>query len=193
MEQKKRQLDQYAEEHHDGSIKKAIWDLLHTADKDTFHEYVKEMNEEEASFTLDLIEYHTIRKLGGEENYEIAYRAEELSQQIGISSADVKPDTPNPFKKALLCSILLILGAIVLPVVLLMILNSMGAEAGWVYAVSSIAIGLCSMNLATALIKFCKFRKMQRLLASLPEPQKDLEPPTFEECMAFCRDKYAKK
>ena len=118
---------------------------------------------------------------------------EVLSQQIDISPDDVKPDTANPFKKALLCSILLILGAIVLPVVLLMILNSMGAEAGWVYAVSSIAIGLCSMNLATALMKFCKFRKMQKVLSSLPEPKKDMENPTFEECMAFFTDKYAKK
>ena len=193
MEQKKRQLDQYAEVHHSGNKKKAIWDLLYTSDKQTFEKYVEEMNEEEASFTLDLIEHSVICKLGGEENYKLAYRAEELSQQIGISPDDVKPDTANPFKKALICSLLLISGAIVLPVALLMIFNSMGAETGWISTLSSIAIGLCSMNLATVLMKFCKFRKMQKLLSSLPAPKKDLENPTFEECMAFYRDKYAKK
>lgn len=191
MEQKKRMLDQYAEEYHEGNVKKAIWDLVHNADKDTFRKYTVEMTEEEAGFTLDLVELRTIKNVGDEEMYKLAYKAEELSQQINISVDDIQLDSPNPFKKKLLFSVFLIVAAVILPVALMLILKKQGVPAGWLGAVSACAIGLSSMKLATELLNSCKFRKLKKLVAIIPSREEALarqkESPYlfFEECMEY--------
>lgn len=190
MEKETRKLQQYADLHHNGDVKKAIYDLVYHGEKSDFHQYVEEMTEEEATFSLDLVEFSVIRKLGGLENYRKAHKAEQLAGIIGVSADDIQPDTPNPFRKPLIRGFLLLLCAIVLPVILVAVLRNMQMGYSWILAAQSICIGLCAMHMATALLHFFRFRKMKKLLAELPDPDREVPQPTFEECLAFCAEKY---
>lgn len=153
-----RKIDRLAQEKFNGDIQETIKYLLHNSQSSEFHEYINEMTEAEASYTLDCIEEHTIEKVGGIENYKALYKREEQINSLNMTFEEVRDAKTNPFKKKLIKSLI---GMFIIQglSISLMLLGDSGPMLGTIVATSS---GLWAMAVASNLIDFLKFKKVKK-------------------------------
>lgn len=173
-------LKVYADAHWNGDRYRAIYELLHSGKENVFDEYVDELTQDEADFAFMVLHTGAVRVLGGEENFRKQVKAEQLALSLGTDTDTVAAAKRNPYAKSLWLSLVLLAAAIVLPPLLALLF----ADRSWLYVFQAIAIGLAAGECAEKLLRTLRWRKIRRLLASIPAAPKDVAPPTYAECLA---------
>ena len=184
MNRKNDLLQSYADEQWDGDRRRAVYELLFHAGEGAMDPYVDGMNREDATFVYHMMRLHAIRSYGSEAVYKKALEAEALAHQLKVTTDDVRAGKGEPGKKRLLIDIGILSAVVVLPPLISLALTAMDLSSEWLFTLQSILITLCSLNVTGDLLARGRYRKLKKLLSKLPEPSKDITPPTFEECLA---------
>ena len=177
-------LKAYADAHWEGDRYRAIYELLHSGQENVFDEYVDELTQEEADFAFTVVRTGTVRAMGGEENFRKQLKAEQLAIKLNTDTQTVAAAKHNPYRKSLWLCLALLVAAIVLPP----LLASLFADRDWLYVVQAIAIGLAAGECAEQLLRTLCWRKIRRLLATIPAAPEALTPPTYQECLDAYRE-----
>ena len=180
MSETEKKLQEYADTHCQGDRRRAIYELMHTGQEGSFDPYVDELSQEEANFTLAIIQLNMIKASGGEENFRKYWKAEELATKLDTSTQAVEQDGKNPFLRKLLWGLLVMACAVVIPIVLM----NIWADATWLPGLQSVLIGLASLQLADGLVNTLRFCRLKRKVKNLPPLQENTEPASYEECLA---------
>lgn len=184
MEKRPETLQSYADKHCGGDRCMAMHRLLFTGGDGALDYYVREMTAEERNFVTAMVQLQDIRAFGGEANFQSVLKAEKLAASLEVSTKDIREGMENPFRKNLRKELLKLAAAVVLPAVGALVLKLLGYGYEWIFAVQAILIGLGAMNTAAALLLFFRYRKLEKLVAQLPQPQPTDTYPTYEECRA---------
>ena len=171
MDKKPETLQSYADKHCGGDRCMAMHRLLFTGGDGTLDYYVREMTAEETNFVTAMVQLQDIRAFGGEANFQSVLKAEKLAASLEVSTKDIREGMENPFRKNLRKELLKLAAAVVLPAVGALVLKLLGYGYEWLFAVQAILVGLGAMNTAAALLLFFRYRKLEKLVAQLPQPQ----------------------
>ncbi len=152
-----REIDAIANEKFNGNTLAAIEHLVRTLGKGEFGRYVHELTPDEAKFVLDLIHSENVKAVGGEQEYNKLLKREEQLLSMNLTYEQVRDATGNPYKTKLLLAVLsflLIEGG-------LAVLLLLKVDFHYLSAIVSFCTGLLSLNLASNIVNYIKFRHLK--------------------------------
>ena len=125
-------------------------------------DFVDDFTKEEAEYAFHLATDKVAEHYGGKENLQDCVLFDMKVQGLGISEEEIENAVVNPFKKDTLKAFAKLLLSIFIPTIVYAIARQFTDDTSWIFGVQSVLIGLFSINLATALLKLLRFRKLKK-------------------------------
>lgn len=186
MKETKVLLQDYADAYCGGDRRRALYNLLFIGKNGRMDDYIDELNTAEANFVYDCMALNARRVFGGELGFKKVIKTETMAEQLDLSTDDIlNGTTKNPYKKQLQTGSLMLAGSILLVAVQALIRKHTDIDVDWLTTVISILSGISSLSVAEGLIGTIRFHRLKKRVKNTPQARKDVEPPSFEECMEF--------
>lgn len=171
-------IREYADAHCGGDRRQAIYRLM-TEETSVSEEMMAWIQPDEAEYALLGFELMGMREYGGKENYKIIARIDDLRRKLGAEQLD--PTLPNPFGKEIRQDILRILGAVLLPAVLMVLFPALAASLGLLVAFGGV---LTTYVLLRTVQQYVRYNQLLALWKVMPV-KTPVEHPTFWQCQQF--------
>lgn len=179
-------LQEYADQYCGGDRFRAIYELVDSDVAGSFDRHIDDLSQEEARFVLWLVQNSAVKAYGGQKIFDKALKANTLAETLGVDIDSLQSETPNPFAKKLVLSIIGIFAAIAITVVISIINQHFNTKIAYI---GEVLIGLASMSVAGNITQFFRFCKLKKLASDLPSSEalkaKEYNPPPFEEAFAL--------
>ena len=125
-------------------------------------DFVDDFTKEEAEYTFSVLVEIAEEDYGGSNNLQDCVFFDMKLQRLGISEEEMENAVANPFKKDTLKALICLLLSIFIPTVVYAIIRQFTDDTAWIFGLQTCLIGVFSINLATALLKLLKFRKLKK-------------------------------
>ena len=125
-------------------------------------DFVDDFTKEEAEHAFSLLVDAVADNYGGMDSLQTIVIFDNHLEELGVSEETVETASINPFKKGTINALIKLLLSIFVPLALYAIIRQFTDNTSWIFAVQTCLIGVFSINLATALLKLLKFRKLKK-------------------------------
>lgn len=164
-----REIDIIAKEKFDGDIKKTIEYLLLNLGPGEFDKYVRQLNADESKFALTIIKRETVKAVGGQSNFEVLMRNQDIVSELNMSFDEVNNAKKNPYKAKILKSILgmlLVEGGI-------LTMGLLGVPVATLGLASAVGISVSSSFITDNIMKYFKFKKLKKAVDNVPVQEEE--------------------
>lgn len=163
-----RKIDIIANEKFSGNVEKTIEYLLYNAGENAFDEYIDELTQDEARIAVKFLEKEAVKQYGGKKEYNAEIKKNRKLYSLNLTEEEVKNAKINLYKADILKGVFKLLVMESGVVALSMVGNGVGINPMLIGTIGSTITALASSTLATNIINYVKFKKVQKMVANSP-------------------------